>query len=253
MPYKDTLLLIAQILSIPAFALSVFSFEWYHWWIIFPISLAAFIVFQIVWCCAMHRAGIIVAASLGLTAASFMIYSALDIADERINHVEDYVEDRCGWYLTDSCESQYMNDDVYATNCEELYENCLYWIERNKQSKMRPVIIMSISVVLWVIAGAIAIIFASTKRYERALQQLKEDRQNGLPHVNAIPVGRDVQMVPVSNSTVPMVPVETGVPVPGTQTTTRVTTLKDGTIERTTEVVNPDGSKTVTITTERTT
>lgn len=61
MPYKDSILISAQALSIVAFFFSLVSFG-------FLPGLVAFVLFQVVWCCSMSRCGLITAGVFGLLA-----------------------------------------------------------------------------------------------------------------------------------------------------------------------------------------
>jgi len=71
LPYDDTYMITAQILSIVAFLIS------WIWWVSFTISVAALVLHQIIWCCRQSRMGLITAHIVSVVAALMCIFAGI--------------------------------------------------------------------------------------------------------------------------------------------------------------------------------
>jgi len=71
LPYDDTYMITAQILSIVAFLIS------WIWWGSFTISVAALVLHQIIWCCRQSRMGLITAHIVSVVAALMCIFAGI--------------------------------------------------------------------------------------------------------------------------------------------------------------------------------
>jgi len=71
LPYDDTYMITAQILSIVAFLIS------WIWWVSFTISVAALVLHQIIWCCRQSRMGLITAHIVSVVAALLCIFAGI--------------------------------------------------------------------------------------------------------------------------------------------------------------------------------
>lgn len=121
-------------------------------------------------------------------------------------------------------------DDCDGSSYYYSYDYCM-----DSYSGYTAYIVLSvIGGIMWLVAGILVFIFACGQRYETAIEKLKEE--NGQPSQPAVATTTDPEAVAAE-------------PVPATTTTT-ITNLPDGSVEKKTEVVNPDGSKTVTVTVE---
>jgi uncharacterized membrane protein len=224
MPFKDGCLMTAQVLSIIALALSFFS-GW--WWVMLILGLPCFVLLQIAWCCALNKCGFITGGVLGLVGAGVtLVFGIISLIA-----VIEYV-DYC-----DSYSYSYYNDN-YTYNCyDDSVESVLYtWM-----------ILSFIATALWMVVGIMTLCFACGDRYQNLENQLKEASPAPAAAQGApVPVQATKSAVPVAAHQAPVV----ATPAPPATTTT-VTHLPDGSIEKKTEVTNPDGSKTVTVTIER--
>jgi hypothetical protein len=224
-PFKDTCLMTAQILSIIAIALSFFS-GW--WWVMLFFGLPSFIMLQVAWCCAMNKCGFVTAGVLGLVGAGItLVFAILAII----------VISSCDGYSSYSYDDYYGYSSYnYDADCI-LYDESLYWTWT---------ILSCIGCFLWMAVGIMTLCFACGERYEQAERTLKEENPTPAPGNESTPVVATKSAVPVA---APQPAVEATPAPPSTSTT--ITHMPDGSVEKKTEVTNPDGSKTVTVTIER--
>jgi len=228
MPYKDGCLITAQVLSIPALALSFFGG---FWWVMLALGLPAFILFQVTWCCAMNKCGLITGGVLAIVGAGVVVAIGVWI----------YIIIQAAY---DFCESRYGDDDYY----QSYYDDCIN--EEAEGALLLYAILSGIAAVLWFASSILVFSFACCKRYDTAVEALKERQaaaEAGGP--SSVPVGNTVtdhQFKEAQPGFVEAVPAAAPAP-----TETTITNKPDGTVEKRTVVTNPDGSKTVTVTIEK--
>jgi hypothetical protein len=224
-PFKDPCLITAQVLSVIALILSFFSI--WAWWVMLSYSLPAFILMQVAWCCAMNRCGFIAAGVLALLVAAIDLAAAIFVLIWLISFWEE------------DCDS-YSNSN-YDYDCWEYDENdASLWMNLSFASAL-----------LWLITGILVLCFGCGKRYQDIEDQLRAEGGAEGGAANQVPRATAVAEHPVAVKTA--VPIAATMPMQqaaGTNTTT-VTHRPDGSVEKKTEVFNPDGSKTVTVVIER--
>jgi hypothetical protein len=208
-PFKDPCLITAQVLSVIALILSFFSI--WAWWVMLSYSLPAFILMQVAWCCAMNRCGFIAAGVLALLVAAIDLAAAIFVLIWLISFWEE------------DCDS-YSNSN-YDYDCWEYDENdASLWMN-----------LCFASALLWLITGILVLCFGCGKRYQDIEDQLRAEggaegaAAKQLPSATSVPIA----------ATRPMQQA-------GTNTTT-ITHMPDGSVERKSEVLYPDGSKTVSV------
>ena len=202
----------AQILSIIGLALSWFGI----WWVSIFLALPAMIMLQVTWCCAMNKCGLIASGVLATVAAGWVLVVAI-LLIVALEAAKSDCDDYSYYYDSDSC------------------------IANSGYSAYTAYIILSVlGGVIWLVTGIIVFVFACGQRYTTALEKLKEE--------NGEPAQADPE-TPTETKAVAVEPAPA--PAASTTSTTTITNLPDGSVEKKTEVVNPDGSKTVTVTVER--
>jgi hypothetical protein len=212
-PFTDPRLITAQVLSFMTLILSFFTEslwpKWLKWVPILLFGLPSFIMIQTAWCCAMNRCGFIAAGVLALVGASIFLFIAIDIMGYFSN---------CGSY------------DWAYDDCDEAAS----WM-----------ILSFASGLLWAITGIVVLVFACGKSYQDIADQLRAEGAGGAAVPNTTAVAKCPIAVKRAVPIAAITPMQQA-PVAGTSTTT-ITNMPDGSMEKKTEVINPDGSKTITV------
>jgi hypothetical protein len=193
------------------------------------LGLPAFILMQVAWCCAMNKCGFIAAGVLALVGAGIDIAAAIFVLVWLISFWED------------DCDSYNSYNSNYDYDCWEYDEDdAILWVSLSLASAL-----------LWMITGILVLCFACGKRYQDIEDQLRAEGGAEGGAANQVPRATAVAEHPVAVKTA--VPIAATMPMQqaaGTNTTT-ITHRPDGSVEKKTEVFNPDGSKTVTVVIER--
>jgi len=149
LPYGDGFMIAAQVLCIVAFAIS------WVWWVVWLISLAAVILFNIMWCCRQSKAGIIAAISIATIAGALCVVAAIIM----LAH----------WQNADWCVPFYFWSDAEYYG-DSSYDYC---------PEVAYAILAFIDATLWFAAAACTFTFLKSGRYARMEAALVEKSRTG--------------------------------------------------------------------------
>jgi len=146
LPYSDGFMIAAQVLCIVAFLIS------WVWWVVWIISLAAVIFFNMMWCCRQSKAGIIAATSIATIAGALCIVAAIIM----LAH----------WQKASWCAPFYFwSEDNYSS-----YDWC---------PEVAYATVAFIDATLWFAAAACTFTFLKSGRYARIEAALVEKSRTG--------------------------------------------------------------------------
>jgi len=157
MPYKDAIIISAQIISIVAVFIS--------WTTFFTMicGIVAFVCFQMIWCCRMNRCGLITTGVFSVIAGTLSVIAAVLVLAAGSSTI---------------CNSQNYDDDFYT---EPYYEEDACKVGINVY-----VGIAFVAGALWLAAGTLVFIFSCGDRHRNA----QGSRQAAQNEVEAVVVGR---------------------------------------------------------------
>jgi len=148
-PYGDGFMIAAQVLCIVAFLIS------WVWWVVWVISLAAVIFFNLMWCCRQSKAGIIAATSIATIAGALCVVAAIIM----LAH----------WQNASWCVPFYFwSENRYYGNSS--YDLC---------PEVAYAILAFIDATLWFAAAACTFTFLKSGRYARMEAALVEKSRTG--------------------------------------------------------------------------
>jgi hypothetical protein len=182
------------------------------------LGLPAFILIQMAWCCTLNRCGFNTAGVLALVGAIIVLALAIVLQD-----------------ILNNCESYYGNSSYYEDDYWD-YDPC-----DDKDEATSWMNLSFASAILWAMTGILVLDFVCGGRYQDFEDQLRAEGAEGAA-ANQVAIATAVTEHPMAVNTALM----RQAPVAGTRTTTN-TNRPDGSVEKKTEVTNPDGSKTVTV------
>jgi hypothetical protein len=222
---NDGCLITAQVLSVLAFILSFFNV--WPWWVLLVLGLPTFLLLQTAWCCAMNKCGFNCAGVLALLDAGLALAAAIIILI---------------WLMAfwaDGCED-YSYDDYYSDN----YYSDMDCSEYDKDDAMVWLSVSFAGALLWLITGILVCCFACGRRYQDIEDQLRAEGGAKGASANQVPSATAVAAHPMAVKS--SVPIAAATPmqqarVAGTNTITS-THMPDGSVEKKTEVFNPDDS-----------
>lgn len=149
MPYDDGIMIAAQVLSIIAFLIS------WIWWVSFIISIIAFVMLQIIWCCRQTKASLIATPVVSLVAGIMNIFVGIFFLIDRKD--SDYCQ--AFTLITDD----WTNDDYYDYCNEVVFA-----------------IVAFVDAALWFATAGCTIAFTCSGRYAKWEHQLSNKTTNNV-------------------------------------------------------------------------
>jgi hypothetical protein len=142
LPYVDTFMIAAQIISIIAFLIS------WLWWVTFIVGLISLVLLQLVWCCRQSKIGLFVSVGIstlaGVTCTIAGIVMIIFWKDQRYCSV---------WTLTDG------NNDYYYNYTDDNY------VPRDYCSEQTWAVVAFFTAVLWFSTTGCILYFVRSGRY----------------------------------------------------------------------------------------
>lgn len=185
----------------------------------------------------MNKCGLITAGILALVGAGIVLTTAIIILVWLNNFWSD-----CDGATFSHYYDQWGNTHSSNYDCDNTY---------NEDTAIVWMCVSFISSILWFITGILVLTFACGKRYQAFEDEFKAEAEQRGParSAAAIPVAQPERPLAIKTA-VPIAMTMPIAPIAGTTTRT-ITNLPDGSVETKTEVVNPDGSRTVTVVVEK--
>ena len=151
-PFKDTLLVTSQALSIFAFCVS------WIFWVTFLLGLVVMIQLQVVWCCRMSKPGIISIIVLSsLASLSCLLFEIWALV--RWNGNKPY------------CSVFFLDDDYYSyTNDDDLFNWTIY--SGDYCNEVAWSVVGFIVMAMWATVAGLLIHFLRSGRYEKCVEDI---------------------------------------------------------------------------------